>query len=484
MNRLSLAFLLFLMMGLAGGDSGAARAQQPQQQRPNVLVFVADDAGWRAAGAYGNEAIRTPTIDRLAETGLKVERAFLTIAQCSPSRISILSGKYPHATGAEDLHMSTPDSLRLLPSYLSERAGYYTGIMGKRHLGAEGSEQFDWYDAADDHDFGAFSEFVSEAQEREQPFFMWTGFYDPHRPYDTTSAPSHDPSDVELTPYLRDTPATRSDRARYYDEIARMDTSMGRMLQVLRQRGMRENTLVVYLSDNGAPFPQAKGTVYDAGIRTPLIFSWPARVEAGQVYDDGLVSAVDLAPTLLAVTGIEETPDQMQGRSMEKLLEAPAAYEGRDYVFAERNWHDCDEHIRAVRSARYKLVRTGDYTALPMCTAADIAGSPSWFALRRGWEDGTLTEAQRRTFEAPRPQIALYDLQADPWETKNVADEADHREAVGRLSGVLSDWMDDTNDFPPTVRWRPDATDRLTGVYFYDGIPPMRAPVRGAGEGQ
>jgi arylsulfatase A-like enzyme len=476
MNRLSFAFLLAIF--LTGACSGAARAQQ--QQPPNVLVFVADDAGGRAAGPYGNEAIRTPTIDRLAETGLKVERAFLTIAQCSPSRISILSGKYPHATGAEDLHMPTPDSLRLLPSYLSERAGYYTGAMGKRHLGSEGSEQFDWYDAAEDHDFGAFSEFVEEAEEREQPFFMWTGFYDPHRPYDTTSAPSHDPADVELTPYLRDTPATREDRARYYDEIARMDRNMDRMLQVLRRRGLRENTLVIYLSDNGAPFPQAKGTVFDAGIRTPLIFSWPARVAPGQVYDRGLVSVIDLAPTLLAVAGVEETPAQMQGRSMAALFDDSAVYEGRDYVFAERNWHDCDEHIRAVRSARYKLVRTGDYTALPMCTAADIAGSPSWFALRRGWEDGMLTEAQRRTFETPRPQIALYDLEADPWETENVAGEASYRAATHRLAETLSDWMADTNDFPPTVRWRPDATDRLTGVYFYDGIPPMRDPARNA----
>ncbi|PSQ67748.1 MAG: heparan N-sulfatase [Bacteroidetes bacterium QH_2_67_10] len=309
---------------------------------------------------------------------------------------------------------------------------------------------------------------------------MWTGFYDPHRPYDTTSAPSHDPSDVELTPYLRDTPATREDRARYYDEIARMDRNMGRMLQVLRRRGLRENTLVIYLSDNGAPFPQAKGTVFDAGIRTPLIFSWPARVAPGQVYDRGLVSVIDLAPTLLAVAGVEETPAQMQGRSMAALFDDSAVYEGRDYVFAERNWHDCDEHIRAVRSARYKLVRTGDYTALPMCTAADIAGSPSWFALRRGWEDGALTEAQRRTFETPRPQIALYDLEADPWETENVAGEASYRAATHRLAETLSDWRANTNDFPPAVRWRPDATDRLTGVYFYDGIPPMRDPARDA----
>jgi hypothetical protein len=115
-----------------------------------------------------------------------------------------------------------------------------------------------------------------------------------------------------------------------------------------------------------------------------------------------------------------------------------------------------------------------------MCTAADIAGSPSWFALRRGWEDGTLTEAQRRTFETPRPQIALYDLEADPWETENVAGEASYRAATHRLAETLSDWRANTNDFPPAVRWRPDATDRLTGVYFYDGIPPMRDPARNA----
>ena len=446
-------------------------ANEAPAAAPNILVFVADDAGWQDAGAYGNAAIRTPTIDHLAETGLRVENAFLTIAQCSPSRISILTGKYPHATGAEDLHMPLPDSLRIVPSYLSGQ-GYYTGHMGKTHYGPHADAQFDWYAPAEDHDFSAFADFLEQAQ--EQPFFMWTGFRDPHRPYDTTAAPAHDPADVALTPYLADTPATRADRARYYDEIHRMDANMGRMLKRLEARGLRENTLVIYLSDNGAPFPQEKGTVYDAGIRTPLIFSWPAQIEAGQVYDRGLVSVIDLAPTLLELAGVEEAPAQMQGRSLAALLENPSAYEGREYVFAERNWHDCDEHIRAVRTARYKLVRVGAYTALPMCTAADLAGSPSWFALNRRWSEGELTPAQRRMFAAPRPQIELYDLEADPWETNNVADEAAYRATARRLAQVLSEWMAETGDFPPALRWRPDATDRLTGLYFYDGIPPMR----------
>lgn len=438
------------------------------QERPNIVVFIGDDVGWRDSGAYGNPSVRTPHIDRLAREGLRVEHAYLTIAQCSPSRISILTGKYPHSTGAEDLHMPLPEGERMVPSYLQEQ-GYFTGHMQKTHYGPHANAQFQWYSP----DLSAdFPDFLDAAEGR--PFFLWVGFSDAHRPYEAGAVdPPHDPGLVQVPPYLVDTPETRADLALYYDEIARMDGEIGRMVAELERRGLRENTLIVYMSDNGMPFPRAKGTVYDEGIRTPLIFAWPRAVAPGQVYDRGLVSVIDLAPTFLELAGAPPAAT-MQGASIRDLLSDPAAHPGREMVFSERNWHDCDEHIRSLRTERYKLIRTDAYLDLPLCTAADLASSPTWFSLIAAKKGGTLTPGQARLFETPRARIELYDLEADPWELVNVGDQAEYAATAQELALALDRWIQETGDFPAWERVRDDHTDRVTGVRFSDRIPPLR----------
>ncbi len=443
-------------------------AQARPETRPNVVVLVADDLGWRDIGTYGNAAIRTPNVDRLARSGLRVVYAFGTSPQCSPSRISTLTGKYPHATGAEDLHMPLPDTERILPSYL-QAEGYFTGHMAKTHYGPSGDRQFQWYSP----NTSALPAFLDSAATR--PFFLWVGFHDPHRPYQRGTAPSHDPARVVVPPHLADTPETRSDLALYYDEIGRMDRDIGRMLAELERRRLRDNTLVVFLSDNGAPFPREKGTLYDSGTRTPLILSWPRSIPAGSVYDRGLVSTVDLAPTILELTGTAPA-EAIQGRSLRAMLGDPSSYPGRAYLFSERNWHDCDEHQRAVRSSRFKLIRTDAYTGLPLCTAADVGASPSFLALRARARTGRLTAAQQRLFEAPRARLELYDLAADPWELANVADDPGFAQEVRELAGVLQEWIEQSGDFPAAYRVRDDNTDRITGVPFTARIPPMRHP--------
>jgi N-sulfoglucosamine sulfohydrolase len=455
---------------LAANTVGAvpASAQTREDTLPNIVVLVADDLGWRDVGIYGNPGVRTPHIDRLSRSGLRVVHAFGTSPQCSPSRLSMLGARYPHTIGAEDLHMPLPDGERILPSYLQWQ-GYFTGMMAKTHIGPLGNRQFQWYSPETS---AALPGFLDSAGDK--PFFLWVGFHDPHRPYERgATARPHTPSQVLVPPHLADTPETRADLALYYDAVARMDADIGRMLGTLERRKLRENTLVIFLSDNGAPFPREKGTLYDSGTRTPLIFSWPRVIHAGSVFDLGLVSTVDLAPTIMELAG-GSAPKAMQGRSFRSMLIDPKSYAGRTYVFSERNWHDCDEHQRAVRTTRFKLIRTDAYTDLPLCTAADIGGSPSFLALRSWARAGRLTAAQRRLFEAPRARLELYDLAADPWELRNVADDPHYAKVVRELAGVLQEWMEQTGDFPATYRVRDDNTDRITGVPFTSKIPPLR----------
>ncbi len=442
-------------------------SQEPADSQPNIIVFVGDDLGWRDTGTYGNRFIRTPNIDRLARSGLKVELAFGTSPQCSPSRISMLSGKFPHNTRTEDLHTPLPEAESILPSLLQAR-GYFTGHMAKTHYGPNAERQFQWYSPAIADSFPAF---LNSAGDR--PFFLWVGFHEPHRPYRHTLPRHHYPARVVVPPYLADTPETRQDLALYYDAIARMDEQIGRTLAELGRRKLRDNTLVVFLSDNGAPFPREKGTLYDAGTRTPLILTWARVVPARSVYRGGPVSTIDLAPTILELAGAAP-PASMQGRSFWAMLSDPDSFTGRTHVFSERNWHDCDEHQRAVRTSRFKLIRTDAYTELPLCTAADIGGSPSFQALRVQAKAGRLTAAQQRLFEAPRTRLELYDLATDPWELRNVADDPRYAKDVRELAAVLQKWMEESDDFPAAYRVRDDNTDRITGVPFTTKIPPLR----------
>lgn len=430
---------------------------------PNILVLLADDVDAKDYGCYGNEDIRTPNIDALAADGLRCTNAFLTTSQCSPTRISVLTGKYPHATGAEDLHMPLPEDQRLVPSYLKQR-DYFCGHMRKKHYGPNGDKQFDWYS----RDFRQFGQFLDECEDR--PFFMWVGFNDAHRPYQPGAVdPSHDPQNVHVPPYLVDDQATRADLALYYDEISRMDEAIGHFMDELRTRGLAENTLVVFFGDNGRPFPRCKGTLYDSGIGTPLIFTWPQVIDPATVYE-GLVSVVDLAPTFLEVAGLPPAVD-IQGLSIDGLLHNTAVAP-RKYVYAERNWHNADEHMRCVRSKQYKLIRNA-YLELPHGSPSDVSGSPSWQSLNALNANGKLPPTQAWLFRKPRPEYELYDMVQDPYELVNLADDGMTSAIRQELIGALNAWQDATGDFPPSKRRRPDNVDRYTGVKFQRRPPEM-----------
>ena len=462
MNRSALTIALSLLLFTS------ANAQQTEPGRPpSIVVLLADDVSWKDFGCYGHPTIRTPNIDALAAGGLRFINAFLTTSSCSPTRISVLTGKYPHATGAEDLHMPVPEHQTFV-STLLHRSGYQTGHMLKTHYGPAGDAQFGWYGRQVDQ-VPAFLDEVGES-----PFFLWVGFRDAHRPYeDETIDEPHTNADAVVPPYLADTPETRADLARYYDEIARMDGDIGHIVKELKARDRFDDTLIVFFSDNGMPFPRAKGTLYDSGIGTPLICSWPNRIEAGAIHE-GLVSVIDLAPTFLDVAGLS-TPANMQGHSLVPVLDDPKR-PGIDAVFSERNWHNCDEHMRSIRTERYKLIRNA-YLDLPYGNPSDVSSSPSWNALQSLKAKTALSPSQAQLFQHPRPTIELYDLQVDPIESVNLADRPEFADILNDLSGRLDDWVAATGDFPPEYRRRDDNCDRESGEKFSNEIAPLTAPL-------
>lgn len=426
--------------------AATAIAQPGPAAPPNFVFLISDDHSWSDLGCYGNPVIQTPNLDRMAREGMRFTHCFVSSPQCSPNRSSILTGCTPHTTATSRLHTPMPDWEPTFLEPLKER-GFFAGAFGKVHQGKEFDKRWNFYAPGGE----PFERFF-DAAPRGRPFFLHAGFTDPHRPYAAGAfSPPHDPSRVRVPGFLPDTPAVRQDLAYYHDEIARMDAQCGRLFELLRQRGLDRNTLVIFTGDNGMPFPRAKGTCYDPGIRVPLLAWWPERIAAGEVREE-LIAHVDLPATWLDAAGIPR-PRKMQGRSfLDLLLGRP--YAARAEVFSERNWHDNFDPIRSVRTARHKLIFNAA-PHFPYRPAWDLADSPSWSSILLEGRRGRLRPEHLRLLDPARPMIELYELERDPDELHNLATSPAHAEVRSDLIGRLSRWMHDTLDYLPPARPRP-----------------------------
>lgn len=427
----------------------AAVAMTAQAEPPNFVVFLADDQGYGDLSCYGHPTLRTPHIDRLAREGMRFQAAFLTTSSCSPTRASLLTGRYPHATGAEDLHQPLPAQQKSLARYLRQ-AGYHAAAVGKWHLGEAEQEQWDSIAECDGADTADCALRILRERPADQPFFLWVASKDPHRPYGADGIRvRHSPQDAVVPAYLPDHPFIREELAQYYDEIGRFDEHVGQVLDELQNQDVLDQTFVVYLSDNGMPFPRAKTTLYDSGIRTPLLVRYPPLVPAGTV-QRGLVSTIDLSHTILELAGISAST--VQGQSLLAMLADPEVA-GREAIFAEANWHDFEQFSRAVRTERYLLIRNY-YWDKPLWNSVDSINSRTWTGLMQMHRLGKLTEAQRFLFVEPRPFEEFYDLQLDPESLENVIDQPRYVDQVNRLRTLLDNWRVETQDVMPSDRRR------------------------------
>jgi len=376
----------------------------------------------------------------MAGEGIRFDNGFVSSPQCSPNRSSIFTGCTPHTTATTRLHIPMPDWEPTFLGPLKER-GYFVGAFRKVHQGASFDKRWNFYGSAKE----PFSKFF-DALPPGKPFFLHVGFTDPHRPYTKGAfSPPHDPAKVKVPRHLPDVPEVRADLADYYDEIARMDSESGQIFDLLKQRNLADNTLVIFTADNGLPFPRAKGTCYDAGIHVPLLAWWPGRIQPGRVSKD-LISHVDLPATWLEAAGIPK-PEKMQGRSfLNLLLDKP--YTPREAVFAERNWHGDFDPIRAVRTQRHKLIFNAA-PHFPYRLPSDLDASPSWQTCLRLARQGKLSTTHQRLLDPTRPLYELYDLERDPDEFYNLATSQQHGKVLEDLLYRLSNWMHETYDFLP-----------------------------------
>lgn len=419
--------------------------------QPNILLITADDHGVEM-GAYGYPGARTPNLDNLARMGVQFNRAYVTQASCSPSRSSILTGLYPHQNGQIGLAHEGYTMTEGLPNLVGElkKEDYMTAIIGKLHVSPKAAFPFDVdhsQHAVGTRDVGRVkrqaADFIKEATVKDRPFFLYVNYFDPHRPYNADAvqlkgipAEPHDPDKVDLLPYIPiDSPDMRRDVATYYNAIERLDVGVGQLISILEESDLLKDTIVIYVGDHGSPFPRAKTTCYEAGVRIPYLIYQASAAENGSKKDQ-FVSTVDLMPTILEIAGIP-IPEDLAGHSLVPILNNKDVSNWRTHIATEYTAHRIEHYYprRSIRNERYKLI----------LNLTPEQRNPVWPGPKPVEPVPEEWATTYKTYMHP-PEFELYDLQEDPFETSNLSDDPAYKGVLSQMKQSLLEWREDTDD--------------------------------------
>lgn len=438
-------------LGAAAPDPQAAASptpQSPQAARPNLVIFLADDLGYKDTGPYANRDVRTPNLDKLAAQSLAFDQAFVASPACAPSRAALLTGLMPARNGAESNQVAPHGWVRKLPSYL-RAAGYEVVAFGKvSHYRQTGEYGFDHFAHDTFHDpdgVPAAIEWLKKRREK-RPLALFVGSNWPHVPWPKTTE-GYDPARAGLPDKAIDTPITRDARARYYAAVTRMDTELGQVLAA-SDRILGPETMVLFTSDHGAQWPFGKWNLYDTGTRVPLVVRWSGQVKPG-TRSTAMVSWVDILPTLIDVAG-GAVPEDLDGQSFAPVLRGTAAAARTEIFTTHTNDGKVNVYpMRSVRTDRWKYIRNQHpewvYTT-HIDQFVDRVDSGAYFP---SWREKAKTDpAARRIVDAyyRRPVEELYDLAADPDETRNLAKDPHHAATLAQLRTRLDVWQREQGD--------------------------------------
>lgn len=473
--------LLFVLLSIWGAS---LMGQDSLKPRPNILFIITDDHSWLHTSIAGSKAVKTPFIDQLAREGILFNHGFIPTPSCTPARAAILTGQeiWRLEEGAS-LHGPLATKFAVYPDIL-ENAGYHVGFTGKGWAPGEFSiagrvrnpsgTAYNRYKtnntaaALSSIDYAAnFNEFVNSRQSG-QPFCFWVGFFEPHRPYQTGAgrASGMNGKLMDYPSFYPDVPEIRNDMLDYLYEIQYADNQIGKIINNLKSRGELDNTLIVVTGDNGMPFPRAKGTLYDYGVRVPLVLRWGNQCKGGMVVDD-FVSLTDLAPTFLEAANLPTNPD-MTGKSLINIItsgQSGRIEARRDRVCFGRERHaicrpEEDENdpgypARAIRTAKYLYIKNyasyrwphGDasYQSPQGFLFADTDTGPSANYLIQNKDRAEIKPFFELCF-GKRPAEELYDVEKDPDQIRNLAQLPDYQKVKEELRASLEAYQAQTKD--------------------------------------
>ncbi|MBL9186177.1 MAG: sulfatase [Opitutaceae bacterium] len=460
--------------------------------KPNILFILAEDIGPQLS-CYGTPLVSTPHLDRLAARGVRYTNAFTTAPVCSTSRSAIMTGMYQTTIGAHQ-HRTwqwnkkpLPAGVRTITDYFRD-AGYYTANLSagpdRARKATSGGLRITGSDGAGKTDFNfltptpPFDGRDWNGRKPGQPFFAQITIQESHKGPGWTLVRSKDspvgrvdPAKLKLPPYYPDHPVAREEYANYLDAIALMDSYVGEVLARLEKDGLAQDTIIVFIGDNGQCLFRSKQFLYDGGISIPLLIAWPDRRRAGTV-DSQMISAIDISAAMLGFAGVKPNA-VMQGRDFLAAGATP-----RSHIFAARDRMDAStDRMRAVRTPQWKYIRNY-FPGIPYMqhNAYKETQYPTWVLVKQLAKEGKLTP-EAALFAADRkPVEELFDLNADPHEVKNLATTPAHAAKLKELRALVDQWLIESGDQGGVIE---DPLDIFKG---YNGRLPEEPPVTKAGK--
>lgn len=445
----------------------------------NILLLIADDLG-KNLRCYGSQ-VSTPNIDALADDGVLFTHAFTSTASCSNSRSVIYTGLHTHQNGQYGLagkqhHFVIFDHIKTSPTFFHEQ-GYLTALIGKVHVGPASAYSWEVKHESSTRDVSWVADKAEEVFTRakvdDKPFFLTVGYIDPHRDMtrsgfgndatypDVIEDRLYDASDIKVPEYINDLSETRFEFSEYYRAINRLDQGVGMVLEKLKASGMLDDTLVIFLSDNGQPFLNSKTTLYDAGICLPFIVRHPNQAVRG-IRNPNMVSYVDIFPTMQDWTNTSykltvntpHAPSKLAGESFLPILEkqdlVPQS-QWKHHIFGSHTFHESTNYwpTRILRTRRYKYHRNVAWR-LDFPFSADLYGSLTWDGIRhsqpKGKDDEVMVGPRKLKDYIFRPAEELYDLENDELEVNNLAGNKEFASILLELRTRLEQWQKETVD--------------------------------------
>ncbi len=438
LNEISIGkYTLIIAFFVAGSFSLLA-----QESQPNIVFFLADDVTYNLLGCYGGNDVQTPNIDKLATSGMRFTRAYCATAMCAPFRAELYTGLYPVRNGCAYNHAPVKFGTKSVAHYLKD-AGYRVGIAGKKHTSPESSYPWEKFNALNGKDVLEFM-----TRNKEQPFCLFLCSTNAHAPWDRGDSSEFDPDKIQLASVQHDNSKTREVMTRYLAEVVDLDREVGEIMKSLDSLGQKENTIVMFSSEQGWPLGFAKWSNWNLGVHTGFIASWSGKIEAGCT-SDALIQVADILPTLLEAAGQNPDSYQLDGQSFYRLLigqKQPL----RKYVYGVHN--NVPEGkpypIRSIRDNKYHYIwnLTPEVSYHEQHVMIENSRLVWWNALKE--EEAKNDKEAIALLEKyhHRPSVELYKVDEDPYEMNNLAENPEYLEVRKRLERELKRWMEEQND--------------------------------------